>query len=107
MKRLLFITLSVAGCFILFLNLFYTKPTKNIIAQKATIYPIKIEEDENEANEDGIAHAQQQEFELTKDVSLGYIPKYRLVSAYQNLMAKRRLSSNTSNNVSALTWTER
>ena len=107
MKRLLLFTLSGIGCFFLLLNLSHTKLTKNIIARRAATYPIKIGEDENEAKEDGIAQAQQMEFELTKDVSLGYIPKYRLVNAYQNLMAKRRLSPNTPNNVSALTWTER
>ena len=57
--------------------------------------PIKIGEEEDETHEDGIAQAQQMEFELTKDVSLGYIPKYRLVNAYQKLMANRRLSPNS------------
>ena len=69
--------------------------------------PIKINEEEDETGEDGIAQAQQMEFELTKDVSLGYIPKYRLVNAYQKLMANRKLRPNSPANVSALSWTER
>ena len=100
MKRLFSITITSICCLLL-LNFVHTKLTKNIIAQKATIDPVKIEEYENESKEDGIAQAQQMEFELTKDVSLGYIPKYRLVNAYQNLMTERKLIPNTPNNVSA------
>ncbi|MGH2566156.1 MAG: WD40/YVTN/BNR-like repeat-containing protein, partial [Ginsengibacter sp.] len=105
MKRLFFITATSICCFFLLFNLFHTKLEKKIITNSATITPNIIEEDE--ANEDGIFQAQQQEFELTKDISLGYIPKDRLVRAYQNLMTKRRLSPNTPSSVSALTWSER
>lgn len=107
MRKLILVSVSLILCLFLLLNLFHTELTKNIIAQRATVDPIKIEENENEAEEDGIALAQQQEFELTKDVSLGYIPKYRLVNAYENLMTKRKLSPNTPTGVSSLTWTER
>ena len=73
MKRLLFIT-SIGICGLLLFSLLHTKLPKNITAQKSTVDPVKIGEDENEAEEDGILQAQQMEFELTKDVSLGYIP---------------------------------
>ena len=105
MKRLLFIT-SIGACCLLLFSLLHTKLPKNIIAQKSKIDPLKIGENENEADEDGILQAQQMEFELTKDVSLGYIPKFRLVNAYENLMAKRKLGPNTPSGISALSWSE-
>ena len=107
MKKTLLITVSFVCGFLLIWNLFHLKLAKSITAKRIEAYPVKIAEDENEVAEDGIAQAQAQEFELTKDVSLGYIPKYRLVNAYENLMAKRKLSPNTPANVSALAWTER
>ncbi len=61
-------------------------------------------------NEDGIAEAQKLEFELTKDVSLGYIPKNRLINAYQDLLVRRQKIANSPNspdNISALAWSER
>ena len=106
MKRLLFIT-SIGICGLLLFSLLHTKLPKNITAQKSTVDPVKIGEDENEAEEDGILQAQQMEFELTKDVSLGYIPKFRLVNAYENLMRQRKLSPNTPSGIAALSWTER
>ena len=106
MKRLLFVT-SIGICGLLLFSLLHTKLPKNITAQKSTVDPVKIGEDENEAEEDGILQAQEMEFELTKDVSLGYIPKFRLVNAYENLMTQRRLSPNTPSGVAALSWAER
>jgi hypothetical protein len=55
--------------------------------------------------EDGIREAQEMEFELTKDIALGYVPKNRLIEANENLKQLRRNGS--VNRVSALTWTER
>jgi trimeric autotransporter adhesin len=57
--------------------------------------------------EDGILLTQQQEFERTKDVTLGYIPKYRLISAYENAIQQRQMRTNFTTSVEALTWTER
>src|SRR5258708_27420402 len=57
--------------------------------------------------EDGILLAQQQEFKMTKDVSLGYIPKYRLINAYENSLQERQQRTNFTNSIEALTWTER
>lgn len=54
---------------------------------------------------DGIASAQEMEFEITRDVSLGYIPKNRLVEANQEILRKRRL--NGTDRTNAFTWTER
>lgn len=41
----------------------------------------------SEEDQHGILLAPQREFELTKDISLGFIPKYRLVNAYEDLQA--------------------
>ena len=61
--------------------------------------------DEPAENEDGIREAQEMEFEMTKDVKLGYIPKDRLIKAYENLMIQRR--NGPDNSIEALSWTER
>ncbi len=61
--------------------------------------------DEGEEKEDGIREAQEMELERTKDIKLGYVPKNRLVLAYNNLLMERR--SGINNRVSALAWTER
>lgn len=62
---------------------------------------------EKDEKEDGIREAMEMEFERTKDISLGYIPKERLVSAYNELLQQRRSGTGIANRVSALTWTER
>lgn len=63
------------------------------------------EAEEGEEKEDGIREAQEMEFERTKDISLGYVPKDRLVLAYNNLLMERR--SGINNRISALSWIER
>ncbi|MGF2413150.1 MAG: hypothetical protein ACQUYJ_12540, partial [Ferruginibacter sp.] len=60
---------------------------------------------ENEEKEDGIRETQEMEFEMTKDISLGYVPKDRLIKAYENLMEDRKIAVN--NSTAALTWIER
>lgn len=65
------------------------------------------ENENEEEREDGILLTQQQEFERTKDVTLGYIPKYRLINAYENSIQQRQMRTNYTTNVEALTWTER
>ena len=62
--------------------------------------------DENEEDEDGIREAQEMEFERTKDLSLGIVPKDRLLAAEESILAARRNGSYTQR-VSALSWTER
>src|SRR5215470_7750616 len=65
------------------------------------------ENENEEEREDGILLTQQQEFERTKDVTLGYIPKYRLINAYENSIQQRQMRTNFTTSVEALTWTER
>jgi len=65
-------------------------------------------ENENEGErEDGILLTQQQEFEQTKDITLGYVPKYRLINAYESSIQQRQMRTNFTTGVEALTWTER
>jgi len=64
------------------------------------------EEDEGNEKEDGIRLAQEHEFEVTKDISLGYIPMNRLTRADEDLK-NARLSGTYANRIDALTWTER
>src|ERR1700730_5528404 len=102
MKKLFLLTLVGMSCLYFLWNLFYLK------SEKIYSHAIKISEENNVVdNEDGIAEAQKLEFELTKDISLGYIPKYRLVNAFEDLMVQRQNITNSPNNISALTWTER
>lgn len=54
-------------------------------------------------NQAGISRRLQHEIEMTKDPVLGYVPKGRLVEAYQ--VRSQRLKQNTVN--SLLSWTER
>jgi trimeric autotransporter adhesin len=54
-------------------------------------------------NQTGISKRLQHEIEMTKDPALGYVPKGRLVQAYQE--RSQRLKANTVN--SLLSWTER
>ncbi|HMU46312.1 MAG TPA: T9SS type A sorting domain-containing protein [Chitinophagaceae bacterium] len=69
--------------------------------------PVLIGEDENlEDEQDGIREAQQMEFEYTKDISLGYIPKYRLINAMEALKSARANGSYPQR-LNALTWSER
>src|SRR6476661_1345063 len=57
--------------------------------------------------EDGIRLAMEMEFEMTKDVSLGYVPKYKLVNALRNLIRERDGSNQRLTGTNALSWTER
>lgn len=54
-------------------------------------------------NQAGISKRLQHEIDMTKDPALGYVPKGRLVEAYQ--VRSQRLKANTVN--SLLSWTER
>ncbi|MEP6928063.1 MAG: T9SS type A sorting domain-containing protein [Ginsengibacter sp.] len=102
MKKNFLLIIASIFCLYLLWNLFDVK--------SETIYKesIKISDENNVIdNEDGIAEAQKLEFELTKDISLGYIPKYRLVNAFEDLMVQRQKITNSPNNISSLIWTER
>ena len=65
------------------------------------------ENDNEKEREDGILLTQQQEFEMTKDISLGYVPKYRLINAYENSLLQKQMRANSTSGVEALSWTER
>lgn len=76
--------------------------TKKIIYANTS----SISSQEDGEKEDGIKEAQEMEFEHTKDLSLGYVPKQRLIEAVQSISAARAAGNFTSN-TSALTWAER
>lgn len=105
MRKLILTTAAITICFFVSLTFLRKEISENTI-RRFDATPIKITNEENgEDEDDGILDAQKMEFELTKDVSLGYVPRFRLVNAFKNLMKNRYL--NTPANVSALTWTER
>ncbi|MGB3007078.1 MAG: sialidase family protein, partial [Chitinophagaceae bacterium] len=56
--------------------------------------------------QDGIAALQQWEFEMTKDVSLGYVPLNRLINATEELKSARQNGTYT-DRTNALSWVER
>lgn len=101
MRKSIFLpAIAILGIF-LFWNFFYN--SKKIIIATEQSAQVKAVTD----NEDGILLAQQQEFEMTKDISLGYIPKQRLINAYEDLMAQRNQRTGFTNATEALTWAER
>jgi hypothetical protein len=53
----------------------------------------------------GINKRLQHEIEATKDVNLGYVPKFRLIEAKE--VRERLISNNVSNRSSTLTWEDR
>lgn len=73
--------------------------------KKIAEYPVNNESDEDEESEDGAYESLMMEYEMTRDPKLGYVPRNRLVEAYEELMAERR--SGKSARISALAWTER
>ena len=104
--KLKFTLLLVAVLSIGLLWKFYPAKHIKITAHNA----IKIEKDEEEENEkeDGIMEAQKQNFEMTKDVSLGYVPQERLINAFQKLMIERRQPGYLKRTAAtSLSWTER
>ncbi len=56
--------------------------------------------------QDGIGEAQRMEIEMTKDLSLGYVPRFRLIEATEQLKTARS-SGNYTERINALTWAER
>ncbi|MEO8861709.1 MAG: T9SS type A sorting domain-containing protein [Ginsengibacter sp.] len=107
MKRTVLFSISVLllGC-LLWVSI-NNKTGEKISAKGIDALAYKTSDFDEGEKEDGIAEAQRQEFELTKDVHLGYIPKYRLISAFQNLVNQRKINRNSPNNVSGLSWVER
>lgn len=95
---------SFALCF--FISIFFNQCSNTHLEKSANkFYPVsKITETETEA-EDGIKEAQDMEFKLTRDVSLGYIPKDRLIKATNAAFFYRK--NNAAYRENALSWTER
>lgn len=65
-----------------------------------------LREEEETENEDGIKEAMEMEFEMTRDPKLGYVPAFRLVKAYNEIMLERRAGRYASR-TTALSWVER
>ncbi|HWJ90227.1 MAG TPA: hypothetical protein VNR87_03905, partial [Flavisolibacter sp.] len=88
--------------------LFYQLSRHTVPAiQTNTVKPLLEEEDEAE-EQDGILLSQQQDFNNTKDIRLGFIPQYKLVAASENMVKERRaLRKSKALRTNALTWTER
>jgi len=99
--------LAIISLFIVW-PFYNAKPNKLMIVRDDASINRNEEDEEYEENEkeDGILLAQEHEFEVTKDISLGYIPKYRLIRADEDLKTAR-LSGNANSRIDALTWTER
>lgn len=78
-------------------------------SKKVTEYRIneqsESEEQQDKENEDGAYESLMMEYEMTRDPKLGYVPRNRLVRAYEDLMIERR--SGKAARISALSWAER
>ena len=61
-------------------------------------------EDEDEEKEDGIRESMEMEFDMTKDIRLGYVPRERLIVARERLAQLRRSGLAR---IAATTWAER
>lgn len=109
MKKL-FPVLFIAGIgLITYLSFTKSKTDKIVSKSQSDISVSEHEEEENEAEEqDGILLAQQMEFEMTKDIQLGYVPKYRLIQTQETMMQRRRANPSARlDGASAFTWAER
>ena len=77
----------------------------NKVAEYRIDEPSGSDETEKKENEDGAYESLMMEYEMTRDPKLGYVPRHRLVRAYEDLMIERR--SGKASRISALSWTER
>jgi trimeric autotransporter adhesin len=99
-KNLLIAILATVVLFVCFK--FFIHPAKQIQTSSVKKQIIGSREEK----EDGIAEAQEMEFENTKDIKLGYIPKYRLIRATEDLRIAR-MKGTYAEKVDALGWSER
>lgn len=100
--RKTFTTLLLA-CVPLFLM--YWSVNKSITGNVQSIDTVKFEtEDEGEEKEDGIRESMEMDFNMTKDIKLGYVPKDRLIVAQERLARLRRSGLAR---ISAASWVER
>ncbi len=71
-------------------------------------YTVNSEEEESEGEEeDGIKEAQEMDFELTKDLRLGYVPKDRLARTTSELMKRYAAQGFARKGPLGITWVER
>lgn len=92
---------------ILFSFFFFGCHSKSKIPAVVTQTPVPVitgESSGESEGQDGIAESQKMEFEITRDVSLGYVPKSRLIQAVEKIKTDRFTESLSTE---ALTWTER
>jgi hypothetical protein len=102
MKKILLLIIGAATCgLFLFWRLNESGPVT-----ESTKNSVRLERDEAD-REDGIKEAMKMEFEMTKDVSLGYVPKTRLTKAVNDLIVARRKGNNRVARINSLSWIER
>ncbi len=96
----------------LLLSLLYSCQSKNKSIQTESGQPgsteifLLPENYKGSEKQDGINEAMRMEFEKTKDISLGYVPKSRLIHAMEELKLAR-MNGTYTNRINALSWTER
>src|ERR1700694_839542 len=103
MKRLLYWALPTLLGICLFTYPFKfhsTKPTD-------TAEKVRSASGNESEDQDGILAAQEQEFNSTKDVRLGYIPQDRLIRATNELAQAKRAAMARGTQTTSLSWTER
>jgi trimeric autotransporter adhesin len=101
MRRILLLTAAAACGLFLFYRVVKSHKMDPMIGK------VSVDKMGKEQNEDGIREAMEMEFEATKDVSLGYVPKNRLTVAVNNLIKQRRHGASRMEKTNAFTWTER
>nr|WP_294906116.1 T9SS type A sorting domain-containing protein [uncultured Lacibacter sp.] len=77
----------------------------NIHKDKIVDAPVEEEESGETEGEDGAYESLMMEYEMTRDPKLGYVPRNRLVNAYEKLVQDRRAGRIA--RISALNWVER
>ncbi len=99
------LTLAIIAFALFFQQCDQVNNNKTIVEkQETTVTEVQPGESEKQ---DGILESQKMEFEITKDVALGYVPKDRLIAAYEKMVYDRKNSPNSPSSVLALTWAER
>jgi hypothetical protein len=98
-KTSIALLLQLPALFFVLILLFYSCNTKHQIVSDS-----KFQKEENDMY-DGAAAAEQFEFERTKDPALGYVPKDRLLEAYQYTEFSKQLAMRS--RTTTATWVER
>ena len=105
MRKIIFLSLAALCCIILIWKL-YPKSSNDRFSKN--YYEVEDEkENGKEDDEDGIKEVQELEFEITKDIKLGYIPLSRLIATTENFARQRILQKNQNFSALGLNWVER